>query len=547
MKKWLFWWCCWPLLVWGQAGIQNPILKGFYPDPSVCRVGDDYYLVTSSFEYFPGIPIFHSRDLAHWQQIGHVLSRPSQLNLDSVRASGGVFAPTIRYHKGVFYVINTLVGKGGNFYVTATNPHGPWSDPKWLPDAPGIDPSLFFDDDGKAYYTGNGRPADNTPESKKRHIWLQQIDLEAGKLVGERKIILVEGALHGASSAEAPHLYKKDGYYYLLIAEGGTGDNHAITIFRSRKIDTLFQGNPKNPILTHRHLGKYYPITCTGHGDLVETQRGEWYVVLLGVRPYGGFHYNLGRETFIAPVIWQDHWPIISPGDGKVLFSYPAPSLPPFAVSNDPVTEHFSADTLPYIWNFLRTPRQSFWSLQAQKGVLRMQLLPERITDLVSPAFLGRRQQDTSFDASCALRFVPKRAGESAGLVVFMNHNFHFRLEKMWLNEQPTIILTKRHAGRDTVLATYPHAADEMILGVSARGQQYSFRVKTKNGQWQTLQEGVDGRTLSRVVTGGFTGAYLGVYATAQGVHSDNYVDVDWFSYEGKEQKQPAKRTRKHP
>ena len=188
--------------------IENPILKGFYPDPSICRVGEDYYLVTSSFEYYPGIPIFHSRDLAHWEQIGHVLDRPSQLNLDSVRVSGGVYAPTIRYNKGIYYVINTLIGKGGNYYVTATNPAGPWSDPIWLDDSPGIDPSLFFDDNGKVYYTGNGRPLENAPESKKRHIWLQELDLNSKKLVGDKKIILVEGALHDAQSAEAPHLYK---------------------------------------------------------------------------------------------------------------------------------------------------------------------------------------------------------------------------------------------------------------------------------------------------------------------------------------------------
>ena len=161
--------------------IENPILKGFYPDPSICRVNEDYYLVTSSFEYYPGIPIFHSKDLVHWEQIGHVLDRPSQLNLDSIRASGGVYAPTIRYHKGVYYVINTLVGKGGNFYVSATNPAGPWSEPIFLSDAPGIDPSLFFDTDDKVYYTGNGRPSAIGPESKKRHIWLQELDLKQQK------------------------------------------------------------------------------------------------------------------------------------------------------------------------------------------------------------------------------------------------------------------------------------------------------------------------------------------------------------------------------
>jgi xylan 1,4-beta-xylosidase len=514
--------------------IENPILKGFYPDPSICRVESDYYLVTSSFEYFPGIPIFHSKDLAHWEQIGHVLDRPSQLNLDTIRASGGVYAPTIRYHNGVFYVINTLVGKGGNYYVTATNPAGPWSDPIWISDSPGIDPSLFFDDNGKVYYTGNGRPTENTAESKKRHIWLQEFDLNSRKLVGDKKIILVEGALHDAQSAEAPHLYKKDGYYYLIIAEGGTGENHAVTVFRSKDIMGAYETNRKNPILTHRNLGKSYPIACTGHADLVETQNGEWWMVLLGVRPYGGFHYNLGRETFITPVQWEEGWPVVNQGQGKILFKQAGPNLPIYNVMASPQKDNFTKDSLNFFWNFLRTPRNRFWSLKEKKGFLRMHLLPENITELRSPAFIGRRQQDTSFEATCKMLFSPAAENEKAGMVLFMNNNFHFRFERVINNGKGQLVITKRHAGVETILRSVPCENTNLTLGVFANGQQYGFKMADGKGKWKILLDHVDGRTLSRINAGGFTGTYIGMYGSSNGQATTNYIDFDWFTYSKK-------------
>jgi alpha-N-arabinofuranosidase len=270
---------------------RNPILPGFYPDPSICRVGDDYYLVTSTFEYFPGLPIFHSHDLIHWHQIGHVLNRPSQLPLDGVRPSGGLYAPTIRFSQGTFYVINTLVDgktKAGNFIVTTTNPAGLWSEPYWLESAPGIDPSLFFDDDGRVWYVGN-RMAVHSQYDGHTEIWLQELDLGNMCLVGEPRV-LWDGAAKGAVWAEAPHIYKIRDYYYLMIAEGGTGHHHAVTIARSTVVTGPYEANPGNPILTHRHLGLDYPIVGTGHADLVETQTGEWWMVLLAMRPYGGYY-----------------------------------------------------------------------------------------------------------------------------------------------------------------------------------------------------------------------------------------------------------------
>ena len=299
--------------------IKNPLLPGFYPDPSIVRVGDDFYMVTSSFSFFPGVPIFHSRDLAHWEQIGHVLDRPSQLPLGADWISGGIFAPTLRFHDGVFYMITTNVDHGGNFIVTAEDPAGPWSEPHWIEGAVGIDPSLFWDDDGKAYYTGTG-----TGDMRHNHIWISEIDLQEFRLVGEKKDIW-GGSQVLAWCPEAPHLYKKDGWYYLLIAEGGTEHFHAVTIARSKEVMGEYTGYDGNPIMTHRHLGMQAEIANTGHADIVQLQDGSWYMVMLASRPYGGYHKNMGRETFIAPMIWENGWPVVCPGTGKLDWTYPAP------------------------------------------------------------------------------------------------------------------------------------------------------------------------------------------------------------------------------
>lgn len=199
--------------------VQNPILSGFYPDPSICAVGEDFYLVNSTFAYFPGVPIFHSKDLKNWEQIGHVLERPSQIPLEGCGHSQGIYAPTIRYHDGTFYMITTNVSGGGNFYVTAQDPKGPWSDPVWLgEEAPGIDPSLFFDEDGTCYYVGTRPNPEGVRYNGDWEIWVQELDLEKGCLTGESTKIW-KGAMNGVIWPEGPHLYKKEGYYYLMIAE----------------------------------------------------------------------------------------------------------------------------------------------------------------------------------------------------------------------------------------------------------------------------------------------------------------------------------------
>jgi len=513
---------------------SNPIIRGYHPDPSICRVGEDYYLVHSSNEYFPGIPIYHSRDLVNWQQIGHVLDRPSQLNLDGIKASAGIWAPTIRYHDGTFYVITTLgAPKGGNFYVTATNPQGPWSEPRFIPDAPGIDPDIFFDDDGKAYYSGNDRPEIQSPDTTKlRTIWVREINLKTGEWVGERKNILTEGAFRGASSAEGPHIYKKDKYYYLIIAEGGTGVTHSATVFRSKNIYGPYESNKKNPIITHRHLGEDFPIACIGHADLVKTQNGEWWMVLLGARVYGDFDYNLGRETFLTPVTWEGGWPVVNAGYGQVTFTGKAPKLKEHLFEPKPSVVQFDTNTLGFEWNFIRTPRENFWSLTERAGWLRLKLRPEKLTEQKSPSAITRRITEFKFNASTSMNFSPKKDGESAGMVILMSNNFHYRFEVIKDQGAQSIRLTLTNGGKETIIAEKNYNEPNVYLKIWSSGPtEYHFDYATNKDQWIEFKHNVDARVLSKRNTQGFTGTMVGLYASSNGQSSDNVADFDWFEY----------------
>ena len=512
---------------------RNPILSGCYPDPSICRVDEDYYLVTSTFEYFPGLPIFHSRDLIHWNQIGHVLDRASQLDLDEIRPSGGLYAPTIRHHNGTFYVINTLVDgkrRSGNFIVTATQPQGSWSEPYWLEDADGFDPSLFFDDDGRAWFTAN-RLNEKGFYTGHTEIYLREIDIRNMKFVGE-EIVLWDGAVKGAVWAEAAHIYKANGYYYLLVAEGGTAHHHAVTIARSKNIAGQYETNRGNPILTHRHLGLDYPIVGTGHADLVETQNGELWLVLLAMRPYGGYYYNLGRETFLAPACWEDDWLIVSPGTGRVEFEYPAPNLPEYIVETPPQRDDFDNATLAYHWNFIRTPREDFYSLTERPGFLRFRLRPQKLSEQTNPSFVGRRQQHIDFTAQTEYEFMPQSNNEGAGLALLQNNDFYYLFVVTCKTEETVVRLIKRSHGKEETLTEQPISAGHCALKVTAHKQNYSFYF-SMNDQWQLLAENIDGRILSTPVAGGFVGAYIGMYASSNGQPSTNHADFDWFEYHG--------------
>ena len=517
---------------------KNPILPGFYPDPSICRAGEDYYLITSSFEYFPGVPIFHSRDLIHWRQIGHVLDRAAQLPLDGVYPSQGIYAPTLRYHNGRFYMVVTIRQPSSttevrdlNIIVTATDPAGPWSETYVLIDEPGIiDPTLFFDDDDRAWYCANSR-VDTPPYPGYRDIWLQELDLNTMTLTGARTL-LWNGAFKEALAPEAPHIYKVDGMYYLLISEGGTFHEHAVTIARADTIHGPYQGNPRNPILTHRHLGLKNTITNPGHADMIDTPNGEWWMVALASRPCGGYFYNLGRETFLTPVIWEDGWPVVNPPHGCLRMEERLPDLPkqPWPVPS--ACDHFDQDALDYSWNFIRTPREKSWSLDARPNYLRLQLRPESLSDLANPSCLCRRQQHHHFAARTAFDFIPQQPNECAGMVLLQNNDFHFRLTiSLTNNNQSLVTLIERRAGIEQTLATVGASTGRHFLKVEAHEQEYSFYYAAAPEVWIPLAEQVDGRLLSTQLAGGFVGAMLGLYASSNGKTSDVVADFSYFEY----------------
>ncbi|HEY7202582.1 MAG TPA: glycoside hydrolase family 43 protein [Candidatus Dormibacteraeota bacterium] len=516
-----------------MARFRNPILPGSHPDPSICRAGDDYYLVTSTFEYFPGLPVHHSRDLVHWRPIGHVLDRPSQLALDGVRASGGLYAPAIRHHEGTFYVTCTAIDTrpSGSFVVTATDPAGPWSEPAWLAGADGFDPSLFFDADGTAWYVAC-RPVRRPARPGQTEVWLRRLDLSRVALTGRRHVIWT-GALANAVWAEGPHLYRVDGRYYLLCAEGGTEHDHAVTVARSDRVTGPYEGSTRNPVLTHRHLGRGHPVVGTGHADLVETPGGEWWAVLLAMRPYGGgYAYNLGRETFLAPVAWEDGWPVFCPGVGQVPLELPGPALPDHPWPADPARDDFDTPALGPAWTVLRTPRDPAWSLAERPGHLRLRLRPERLGDRAHVAFVGRRQQHASFAARAALDFAPARADECAGLVARRGDAHMGILVAGTAAGGRAARAVRRVGGDEERLGEVELAAGPVHLAVEARGQDYALRVASPPGSWRTLAA-LDGRFLTPSgAAGDFTGTYVGMYATSNGRRSTTPADYDWFEYE---------------
>ncbi|MCX7798416.1 MAG: glycoside hydrolase family 43 protein [Melioribacter sp.] len=531
----------------------NPILAGFYPDPSICRVGDDYYLVNSTFAYFPGIPVFKSKDLVNWKLIGHVLDRPEQANLNGLGVSRGVFAPSIRYHKGIFYVTSTLVDAGGNFVVTAKNPEGPWSNPVWIPEINGIDPSLFFDDDGKTYIVYNSVAPDNKPlYDGHRTIRMYEFDIEKLKVIGEEKILVNGGTDISKKTIwiEGPHIFKKDGYYYLIAAEGGTAENHSEVVFRSIKVDGPYLPYDKNPILTQRHLNpeREFPITCTGHADFVETPNGDWWAVFLGCRPYKPYkenYYNTGRETFLAPVKWIDGWPIINPEFEEVQYSYSYPVKPnkKFAVrkysGNFKFIDEFNSTNLGKDWIFLRTPLEKWYEIK--NGKLRIKVRPESCSDKLNPSFIGHRQQHQNCSAMIKMQFEPKTENEKAGIVIFQNENHYYFLCKSIKNKIPVVELYKSTNEGNLELLEEKfldkvNINKELILKIEAKGKDYSFYYGFNRNKLTLLKDKVDGTFLSTKIAGGFVGAVFGLYATSLGKESNSFANYSWFEYKGNDE-----------
>lgn len=504
---------------------KNPIISGFYPDPSICRVREDYYLVTSSFEYFPGVPIFHSRDLIHWQQIGHCLTRESQLPLKGVAPSGGVWAPTIRYHKGLFYMTTTNVNGHGNFYVTAKDPSGEWSDPIWL-SIGGIDPSFTFDGD-KAYYTVSHPFPDGS-----WGISQAELDIETGTIIGELKHIW-KGS--GGKSPEAPHLYKIGATYYLMIAEGGTYFTHMETIARSESPWGPFESCPRNPILTNMQ-SSLPDVQCTGHGDLVEDHIGNWWMVHLGIRIAQKYMGHMGRETFLVPVHWDEEgWPVVN-GGKYVTIDSKGPCLPTTKVKSEVEIDHFNGDILEFYWNYLRNPYPEDYSLEYRKGYMTLWGNSYEISDLDSPTLLCRRQKYYECEISTSFDYNPETENEEAGLIIFITNEFYFKvIKKKWYGKN--VLVLEKRADDFFQTVTYNEIGNERIfLKVIADRLKYNFYYGYNENE-MILLGSTSSRFLACELVGRcFTGTYVGIYATGKGCRSTTPASFDYFSLKNQEE-----------
>ena len=505
----------------GPDAAYNPILPGWYSDPSICTNGEgDYFLVTSTFSYFPGVPIFHSRDLLNWKQVGHVLDRPSQLrNLDRQHTSGGIYAPDIQYNprNKTYYMITTNVGDG-NFVVKTQDPFGPWSDPILLPQVQGIDPSLLFDDDGRAWIVNNDDAPGGKPEyDGHRTIRIVEYDVDRDCTIGERKVIVDKGANPADKPIwiEGPHLYKIDGKYYLMCAEGGTEERHSEVIFRADSPMGEYKPWKGNPILTQRHLaaGRENPVTCTGHADLVKTPEGEWWGVFLGCRPINGNFENLGRESFLMPVRWSDDgFPYFLQGDETVPMTVRRSGVtvgenPTFG--NFKVEDSFDGDKLGLEWMTLRGPADGLYSLK--EGNLALKCSPASATRFETPALLLRRLQHHAFTASTRMRFFPE-GSEAAGVLLYKDERHQYFMKVCLLDETPVIALER--TGQNIFCKPLPKRFDSVDLTVSSPdGLTFRFDYAVDGGAPQTLAGGVDASWLSTAVASGFTGTTIGLYA----------------------------------
>ncbi|WUH89774.1 glycoside hydrolase family 43 protein [Streptomyces sp. NBC_00433] len=498
---------------------DNPVISGFYPDPSVCRVGDDYYAVSSSFEYFPGLPVSHSRDLVHWRQIGNVLDRAGQLDLpDHTPSSRGIYAPTIRHHDGLFHVITTRVGAGGvpagHLIFTSERPEGPWSDP--VPcDLPGVDPDLVWDEEGVCWCVFSG-------------VRMARIDPSTGAVL-EGPWPMWSGS--GGQYPEAPHLYRIDGWWYLLVSEGGTGDGHAVSIARGRSVRGPFEPCPSNPFLSHRSTD--LPIQSTGHADLVQAADGTWWLAMLGTRPRGAFprFHVMGREMFLAPVRWENGWPVVGP----VQLRHPAPAAwhPP---APEPTRDDFDTPALAPSWISVRSRAATSVSLDERPGWLTLHATG-RSLDRPGCTFVGRRQQH--LDCRISAHIDP---GEGrGGLCVRMDEAHHYELEvsggqarvvarigplRQTVAQCPvppgplTLVIEIRTSGVLPPSVTSSDEVEHGPLGMEAGGPDtLAFSVAGTD----TLLAELDGRYLSTQLSTGFTGRVIGMYTI------EGSVAFDWY------------------
>ncbi len=503
----------------------NPILPGWYSDPSICSNGKDYFMVTSTFSYYPGVPIFHSTDMLNWKQIGHVLDRPSQLPLIGQRTSEGIFAPAISYnpHNKTYYMITTNIRKG-NFFVKTKDPFESWSDPIGLPDVHGIDPSFFFDEDGKAYIVNNDVPDGGSSYEGHRAIRIIQFDVEKEKTFGS-SIMLVNGGVDLSEKPiwiEGPHLYKINNSYYLMCAEGGTSVDHREVIFKGDSPLGEFDPWDKNPMLTQRHLdpNRALPITCAGHADLIQKDNGQWWSVFLACRPIGNQFENLGRETFMLPVRWgNDGFPYLTKDEEEIprivrMEGVKRDSTATFG--NFEKKEDFNKPQLGLDWMSLRGPGDQLYSLKQNPGFLTLKCADIASNELRTPSFIGRRLQHHKFECTTNMYFNPKTDSESAGVLLYKDEGHQYFLAVGRTDGKKKINLLKIESNQVELLASQDLIEENtrMKVKVVSTGGDFRFLYASSNQDWKLLAEGVDASFLSTAESYGFTGTVIGVYAS---------------------------------
>ncbi|MFV0465444.1 MAG: glycoside hydrolase family 43 protein [Lachnospiraceae bacterium] len=512
--------------------IQNPIISGFHPDPSICRVGDEYYIANSSFEFLPGVPLFKSNNLKDWKKIGHCIDRAEQMEFTDCQHNAGIFAPTLRYHNSRFYMITTNVchegafapGGSGNFIMTADSIEGPWSLPMWVSQG-GIDPSLFWDDDGTCYLQSTMMAPDSIG-SLKNAIFQAIIDPDTGVLLSESKIISFGG---GGRFPEGPHIYKKDGFYYLLLAEGGTEFGHMVTIFRSKDIWGPYEACPKNPILTASQENDPY-IAGIGHADLIEDGKGNWWMVFLGYRMSENYYHHMGRETAIAPVEWIDGWPLVNHGEVPGRFVDSRGQEQTEEVLKKEFTE-FNNQKLDLEWNFFRTFFDGY-SFTSRPGYFALFANGKTLNDKATPAFIGRRIDHFEFQSETLIEYSGSE-GTEAGLAIAHTPFAHMEFVISYQNGKKIPLLRKRLFDMVT-----EEKGSELQEGNAYRlkiiGDRYTFQFILCDEEGNDLQCVGEGavKLLSSEVVGGCIGTYIGLYASGNGKKSAEPAYYKWFSYE---------------
>jgi xylan 1,4-beta-xylosidase len=530
--------------------IRNPILTGFNPDPSILRVGDDYYIATSTFEWFPGVQIHHSRDLVNWRLLSRPLSRASQLNMLGDPDSCGVWAPCLSYSDGLFWLIYTDVKRYGrttvggasgaslrdfhNYLVTSPTVDGDWSDAQYL-NSSGFDPSLFHDDDGRKYLVNqlwDHRPG----KGRFAGIVLQEYSPAQRKLIGP-----VHNIFKGTSIGftEAPHLYKRKGWYYLITAEGGTGWGHAMTMARSRTLTGPYELHPDKYIITARHRPDS-PLQRAGHGDLVDTQAGETFAVYLCGRPLPNRgRCVLGRETAIQKMAWgQDDWLRTLDGSGLPTLESPAPALPAAPFEASPVREDFDGDQLPIHFQWLRSPfPEELFSLSARRGYLRL-FGRETLGSLFRQSLVARRQQAHCFSAITAMEFEPAHFQQAAGLICYYNsskfHYLHVSHDEQQGRHVRVMSCTPDSPQADSFTTPIPVSAGRIELRAEVDRERLRFAFRLQGADWHWLPELFDASILSDEATTpgapNFTGAFVGV-ACQDMSGAGQPADFDWFEY----------------